>query len=91
MNSPWEKPAVEIEIVGKHLILILCHNNANRPDDCVFIYELTDEYSQNHLSSPTSKLLRSHIPQRRAHLSTEHGHKFSRYFPHHRKTHSRLS
>ncbi|KAF8956844.1 hypothetical protein BDZ97DRAFT_1925109 [Flammula alnicola] len=39
MNSPWEKPAVGIEIVGKHLVLILCYNNANRPDDRIFIYE----------------------------------------------------
>ncbi|KAF8955099.1 hypothetical protein BDZ97DRAFT_1927458 [Flammula alnicola] len=39
MNLPWEKPAAGIEIFGKHLILILCYNNANRPDDRIFTYE----------------------------------------------------
>ncbi|KAF8888711.1 hypothetical protein CPB84DRAFT_1849531 [Gymnopilus junonius] len=39
MNSQWEKPAVGIEIVGDHLVLILCFYNAQRPEDRVYIYE----------------------------------------------------
>lgn len=39
MNSPWQKPAVGIEIVGDHLVLILSFNNGQRPDDRVYIYD----------------------------------------------------
>ncbi|KAF8955245.1 hypothetical protein BDZ97DRAFT_2063858 [Flammula alnicola] len=39
MNPPWDKLAVATEIVGKHLVLFLCYNNANRSDDRVFAYE----------------------------------------------------
>ncbi|KAH9476481.1 hypothetical protein JR316_0010393 [Psilocybe cubensis] len=39
MSSPWEKPAIGIEIVGENLVLILTFINRGRTDDRVFIYD----------------------------------------------------
>ncbi|KAF9474146.1 hypothetical protein BDN70DRAFT_936880 [Pholiota conissans] len=39
MNSLWERPAVGIEIVGKHLVLVLSFNTREHPEDRVFIFE----------------------------------------------------
>lgn len=39
MNSAWEKPAVGIEIVGKHLALVLSFNARGHPQDRIYIFE----------------------------------------------------
>ncbi|KAF8151338.1 hypothetical protein B0H34DRAFT_677990 [Crassisporium funariophilum] len=40
MKVRWEKPAVGIEIVGDHLVLVITfHNNPFRPEDRVFVWE----------------------------------------------------
>ena len=40
MNTPWEKPAIGIEIVGDNLVLVLYHYRHNaKPEDRVFIFE----------------------------------------------------
>ena len=39
MHSSWEKPAVGIEIVGKHLVLILSFNARGHPEDRIYVFE----------------------------------------------------
>ena len=39
LNSRWEKPAIGIEIVGDHIVLVLYYLNAASPEDHVFIWE----------------------------------------------------
>lgn len=40
MNTPGEKPAIGIEIVGDNLVLVLYyHRNDAKPDDKVFIFD----------------------------------------------------
>ncbi|KAJ3484819.1 hypothetical protein NLJ89_g11951 [Agrocybe chaxingu] len=71
MTSPYEKPAVGIEIVGDHLVLILTfYHHPHQPNDRVFIYEWrtsvlkanTSSSSQTHMQTP-SRSFASHPSQ----------------------------
>ncbi|CAA7261285.1 unnamed protein product [Cyclocybe aegerita] len=53
MTSPYEKPAIGIEIVGDNLVLILTfYNHRDKPDDRVFIYEWRTSVLKASFSAP---------------------------------------
>ncbi|KIM38398.1 hypothetical protein M413DRAFT_46795, partial [Hebeloma cylindrosporum] len=52
LNSRWEKPAIGIEIVGDHLVLVIYYLNNFNPDDHIFIWEWRTGVLKTHFTAP---------------------------------------